>query len=114
MFMMLSSFVLQRLPQEVFGALDLYEHRPTLLLGIGFLLGFDQSLPHPVVDWTGFVHDRFAVEPHNASDRQDIARAEIEIEHRDVFAVGEQRGGGAAAALPERDVAVIVDLRAAA
>src|SRR5579862_4852546 len=108
------SILFQRLAEQVFGAVDLDEHGPTLLLGIGFLLGLDQPLPHLVVDGSRFVDARGAVEPRQPADGQHGFGAEVEIEHRHVGAVAQQRRRAAAAALPDRDVLVIIDLRAAA
>src|SRR5262245_59889689 len=106
----------ERISAEVLGAFDHDQDAIAFLLGVGFLLGLDQALPHRVIDGTGLVDLGGAVKPGNAAARQKAAFAQRRLaeEDRDLGAVLDGCVGRAPTALPQRNVLVVEDHGAAA
>src|SRR5262249_42596868 len=101
---------------QILGPLNLDQNPETLLLRIALLLRLDQPLPDLLVDRPRLVELRGPVEARDAAAGQQARLAQRRLAEidRDLAAVREIAGGRALAALPEREMLVVIDQSTAA
>src|SRR6476659_9449768 len=106
----------QRRAAQILRPLHLDQHAEAFLVRIAFLLGLDETLPDLLLDRTRLVNLGGPVEARDAAPRQKplLAQRRLAKIDRDLGAVREIARGRSFATLPQREMLVVVDHRAAA
>jgi hypothetical protein len=101
---------------QIFRPLHTYEYAEALLLRIALLFRLDEPIPDFLIDRTGLVDFRGAIEARDAAPRQQagFAQRRLAEEDGDLTTVHQIGVGRSSAALPQCEVLVVEHHRAAA
>src|SRR6188474_579253 len=106
---------IQRSPTEVFRPFDFDQDTEALLLRIAVLFRLNEASPDFVVNASGFIEGRRAVETGDTALRQDPALSQLWFAEKDgdLRSIFKRGIGGSPASLPERKVPIVKDHSAA-